>query len=212
MVGKVELRCADILCSVLGLVILAPLGMLAAGAAVVAFGSIFYTDRRIGLNKQPFLHIKFRTMRPGAAIGRSYLETRRIPPLFRILRAVHADEYPELIFVLWGRMSMVGPRPLPARIIDGCLSPPSPDRMALPPGLTGLSQIKLARMGLISSSCQFALDAAWIRRSNLGLYLRIIGATLLLPLTRNKQKKTATDNSYRLSLVAAFQGSPKDSR
>ena len=90
---------------------------------------MLYSDRRIGLGRQPFEMLKFRTMVDGAAEEQDALEVEneasgalfkirndpRVTPIGRFLRRLSIDEIPNVINVLRGEMSLVGPRPLPLR-------------------------------------------------------------------------------------------------
>ncbi len=117
-------------------------------------GPVFFADSRVGLGEREFRMLKFRTMVAGAADQQSSLETaneasgalfkiRRDPratPLGRVLRRFSVDEVPNIINVLRGEMSLVGPRPLPIRDHER-LEPWHRRRSNVLPGMTGLWQI-----------------------------------------------------------------------
>jgi lipopolysaccharide/colanic/teichoic acid biosynthesis glycosyltransferase len=108
-------RLFDIVFSVTGLVFLLPF-MLVIMMLIVVFdgGSPFFIQKRIGQNGRPFRIIKFKTMKPGSSSGRNDFEagqTSRITRLGKFLRRYKLDEIPQLINVLKGEMSLVGPRP-----------------------------------------------------------------------------------------------------
>jgi lipopolysaccharide/colanic/teichoic acid biosynthesis glycosyltransferase len=108
-------RLFDIIVSFTGLVLMAPLMALIAGAIKLSSaGPVFFTGGRVGLNERPFRVIKFRTMvRDAVKLGSSVTTSRdpRITPLGHFLRRMKLDELPQLINVLAGEMSIVGPRP-----------------------------------------------------------------------------------------------------
>ena len=117
-------------------------------------GSIFYSDRRIGLGERPFEMLKFRTMVAGAAEEQPALEREneasgalfkirddpRVTRIGRLLRRFSIDEVPNVINVLRGEMSLVGPRPLPVRDYDR-LEEWHRRRYHVLPGMTGLWQV-----------------------------------------------------------------------
>jgi exopolysaccharide biosynthesis polyprenyl glycosylphosphotransferase len=117
-------------------------------------GPVFYRDRRIGLNEQMFGMIKFRTMRADAVAGQEELERRneaegalfkikddpRVTRVGRFLRRFSLDEIPQVLNVLRGEMSLVGPRPLPVRDYE-LLEPWHRKRYLVLPGMTGLWQV-----------------------------------------------------------------------
>ena len=148
-------RTFDIVVATLVLVILSPL--LAAIALMVRLGSpgpIIYRDLRIGVGEGKFAMLKFRSMYEGAHDQQEGLEDQneadgaifkmrddpRVTPIGRVLRRLSFDELPQLVNVLRGEMSLVGPRPLPVRDYDR-LSDWHRKRYAVLPGITGLWQI-----------------------------------------------------------------------
>lgn len=145
----------DALLSFLGLVALSPVFLLAAAAIRVTMGApIFFVQERIGLNGRRFPMYKFRTMVAGAEAARAELEAAnemdgpvfkikedpRITPLGRFLRRTSIDELPQLLNVLRGQMSLVGPRPLPVKEQDK-IRGGQRRRLSMKPGITGLWQV-----------------------------------------------------------------------
>jgi exopolysaccharide biosynthesis polyprenyl glycosylphosphotransferase len=108
-------RLMDVAGSGLGLVLLSPLLLLVALAIKLeSKGSVFYTQERVGLDGKPFQIVKFRSMRADAEKGGAGWTTQDDPRRTRIgalLRKLNIDEFPQLINVLLGDMSLVGPRP-----------------------------------------------------------------------------------------------------
>lgn len=152
-------RGVDILGSALGLLLLLPLLLVVAAlVAMTSPGGALYRQTRVGLDGQPFSMIKFRTMRSdsddvlfrlkaeagasGTASGPLFklVDDPRVTPLGRILRRFSIDELPQLVNVLRGDMSLVGPRPaLPAEVDAYC--PRALRRLEAVPGMTGAWQV-----------------------------------------------------------------------
>jgi len=113
--SRIGKRWFDATVSFAALVLLSPLFLIVAMAIkLTGRGPVFFRQLRVGRFEQPFRIFKFRTM-VGTAIGRSTALTAegdpRITPLGRWLRKTKVDELPQLLNVLWGDMSLVGPRP-----------------------------------------------------------------------------------------------------
>ncbi len=147
-------RAVDLLGASVLLTLSAPVLLVAAVAVYLDDrGPVFYRQSRTGLDGQRFLMTKFRTMRPGAdrELGRltSYntsdgllfkmSDDPRVTRVGRVLRRAGADELPQLVDVLRGRMSLVGPRPLPVE--SEAFSERDSERHLVRPGMTGLWQV-----------------------------------------------------------------------
>jgi putative colanic acid biosynthesis UDP-glucose lipid carrier transferase len=136
-------------------------------------GPIIFLQERIGKGKVPFIIFKFRTMVDGKHITR----------VGRMLRRSHLDELPQLINVIRGEMSLVGPRPLPteefAQIEN--LLPQYADCFVILPGMTGFAQIAgrtwIRNAGLFRR-CE--LDRTYIRDQDLLLDIKILAKTLIV--------------------------------
>ena len=154
--GAVIKRGIDVVAAFGLLCLLAPL--FAVVALVVRLGSpgpAFFVQERVGLNGRTFPMFKFRTMVDGAEALQVELESRnnadgpvfkmtddpRITSIGRFLRRSSVDELPQLLNVLRGEMSLVGPRPLPLRDVDGFREDAHRRRFSVRPGLTGLWQV-----------------------------------------------------------------------
>ena len=115
-------RSLDLFCAVTGLVVLSPLLiMIAVAIKLPDGGSPFYRGRRVGLGGRPFRMVKFRTMRPDEernGITSTANDDLRITKIGKILRKYKLDELPQLLNVLKGDMSLVGPRPEVQRFVD----------------------------------------------------------------------------------------------
>ena len=110
-------------------------------------GPIFYTQRRPGKDGRMFRLLKFRTMRVNQLEGEPTLlateNDPRITSVGRVIRPMALDELPQLLNVLVGHMSFVGPRPQPPDIDEDtiALTPVASRRLSVRPGLTGLGQL-----------------------------------------------------------------------
>jgi exopolysaccharide biosynthesis polyprenyl glycosylphosphotransferase len=148
-------RAFDIVVGALIAVVGLPLWLLIAAAIKLSSrGPVFFSDTRVGLGEQPFRMLKFRTMVLGADRKQAELEPSneagavlfkirddpRITTVGRLLRRLSLDEVPNVLNVLRGEMSLVGPRPLPLRDFDR-LEPWHRKRYNVLPGMTGLWQV-----------------------------------------------------------------------
>ena len=121
----------------LGLVLAAPVLALLALAVLLALGRpILFRQRRAGRHGAPFTLLKFRTMREGTAP-----DALRVTGFGRWLRASGLDELPQLVNILRGDMSLVGPRPLPCDYTP-FFSAVEAERLRVRPGLLGLAQAR----------------------------------------------------------------------
>lgn len=142
-------RIMDVLVAIAGLVITAPVCLLTALLIRLdSKGSIFYRQRRSGLDGYPYVLFKFRTMREDAEAGSGAVWAQkfdqRITRIGRFLRKWRIDEIPQLINVLRGEMSLVGPRPERPEFVDTLAGaiPFYKERLLVPPGITGWAQVK----------------------------------------------------------------------
>jgi lipopolysaccharide/colanic/teichoic acid biosynthesis glycosyltransferase len=177
-------RLLDIVLSAAALLLSAPLLL----AAVIAIklesrGPAFYRQRRSGLHGEPFDMLKLRTMVDGAEhIGAGLavnVNDSRITRVGSLLRRTSLDELPNLLNVLRGEMSLVGPRPtLPAQVAQ--YTPRQRERLSVKPGITGWAQIN-GRASLPWSE-RIELDLHYVEHRSLLLDLRILARTPALVL------------------------------
>ncbi len=142
-------------------------------------GQIFFTQRRPGKDEKPFLLYKFQTM---ATIGTGYCsESERITKFGNILRKTSIDEIPQLINVLKGEMSFIGPRPLLMEYLP-LYSDVQRKRHTLLPGITGWAQVN--GRNSISWEEKFSLDLYYTEQLSFSLDLKIISLSILRILAR----------------------------
>ena len=180
----------DILLSALLIVIGLPLWLLVALAVKLdSRGPVFFVDRRIGVGELEFGMLKFRTMGVDAAHHQKQLEVDneatgalfkirddpRVTRVGRVLRRFSIDELPQIVNVLRGQMSLVGPRPLPLRDYE-LLEDWHRARYLVLPGMTGLWQIS-GRSGL-SFDDLVRLDFTYLEHWSLWLDITIIAKTI----------------------------------
>jgi exopolysaccharide biosynthesis polyprenyl glycosylphosphotransferase len=149
--GRVLKRLFDIVVATVLLVIAAPVMLAAALAILVETGRpIFFRQRRIGLDGIPFEMLKFRSMHVAHGLGDGWATRRdpRVTPVGAILRRFSIDELPQLINVLRGEMSVVGPRPEMSTYVERFEReiPRYADRHLVKPGITGWSQLYMERV------------------------------------------------------------------
>ena len=176
-------RALDAIASVLLLVLLSPVLLLVALLIVVTMGPpVFFTQTRPGLYGRPFRLIKFRSMsdRRGPD-GAPLPDDERLGTIGRLLRSTSVDELPELLNVLRGDMSLVGPRPLLMEYLP-LYSADQLRRHQVRPGLTGLAQI--GGRNALSWDEKFALDLRYVDEWSTALDFRILAATIWKVLTR----------------------------
>lgn len=134
-------RPCDLVLAVGLLVLLTPIMAVVAAAVWLILGRpILFIDQRAGLHGRPIAVPKFRSMTTAAdAEGRPLPDRERLGRFGRLLRRSSLDELPQLISVIRGDMSLIGPRPLPLRYVDH-YSPRQARRLAVRPGISGLAQ------------------------------------------------------------------------
>jgi lipopolysaccharide/colanic/teichoic acid biosynthesis glycosyltransferase len=176
---RVMKRSYDVVGSLFFLIILLPLGFLVAILIRLdSSGPIFFRHHRIGRDGKQFVLWKFRSMRtdvPKYGISPQSTTDERLTRIGRLIRRLSIDELPQLINVLRGNMSLVGPRPEMLFIVDR-YSPFERERLAAKPGLTGLWQISPARAFPIHENLQY--DLHYISNQNLLLDFAIILRTI----------------------------------
>jgi len=142
-------RTLDIILSLTGLIILSPVFIICMVLIKCGDGgSVFYLARRVGLNGRRFGVIKFRTMVPGAdKLGSTAAvpDDPRMTGPGRILRKYKLDELPQLVNVLKGEMSLVGPRPQVEWVVEKYTEDEKKLMLSVRPGLTDYASLKFCR-------------------------------------------------------------------
>ena len=182
-------RVLDVVGSALGILVLSPLLMIvAAGIMIESPGSALFRQRRTGYRGDPFVIYKFRSMRvqeDGPTIVQAQREDSRITRLGSLLRRTSVDELPQLLNVLKGEMSLVGPRPhaLAHDEYYGQLVSGYEARFNAKPGLTGLAQVSGLRgqtEAIGSMAARIEKDLEYIRDWSLWLDIKILMRTVLI--------------------------------
>jgi putative colanic acid biosynthesis UDP-glucose lipid carrier transferase len=181
-------RLTDVVLSSLALLMALPLLLaIAAAIKVTSPGPVIFSQRRYGLNGEEIIVYKFRTMHvteDGGEITQASRHDPRITLAGRILRKYSLDELPQLINVLQGRMSLVGPRPhavahneMYRKLINGYMV-----RHKVLPGITGLAQVNGLRgetKSLEQMEARVRCDLEYLRNWSVGLDLQILAKTAL---------------------------------
>ena len=190
-------------------VVLAPVWLLLCVAIAMAIrqedgGRIFYVQTRLGLAGRPFELLKFRTMVEEAEIATGPVwaaeNDTRVTRVGRILRPLHLDEIPQILNIVKGDMSLVGPRPERPEI--ACeLSRELPEfgsRLCVRPGIAGLAQAR--RRHYASARQKYRYDCLYIARMNPLLDLKLLAACVLVstgirPLPRWRRSSSAVSQA-----------------
>lgn len=171
------LRLLDVVLAGLGLLMLWPVLLVLCVLGWMDTRSPLFMQERVGRHQRPFVLVKFRTMRVGTASVASHLaSSSAITPLGAFLRRTKLDELPQLWNVLWGDMSLVGPRPglfnqteLTAARAAHCV-------FAARPGITGLAQVNGIDMSTPELLAQ--TDAQMLRELGVINYFKFILLTV----------------------------------
>ena len=185
---KIVKRYLDIIASILGLIILLPLYVIVAlSIKLESKGPIIYKQLRLGLHGREFTMYKFRTMVAGAEKGGVYelKGDKRVTKVGRILRLTSIDELPQLLNILKGDMSLIGPRPPltyhPWKFSEYTV--PQKKRFMVLPGITGLAQIH-GRKDL-DWDRRIEYDMEYVDKFSFLLDLKIMILTVVKVLTMN---------------------------
>ena len=180
------------LMAAIGLVVFSPLLLVVAlGVKLTSPGPVLFTQRRAGLHGHPFTMWKFRTMDLGAEKRHGELaalnemsgpvfkvqDDPRVTRFGRLLRRTSVDELPQLVNVLLGDMSLVGPRPLPLYEVNNFQKSAHRRRLSMKPGLTCLWQIR-GRNDVTNFDDWVRMDLEYIDNWSLGMDLRILIGTI----------------------------------
>ncbi|PID40448.1 MAG: sugar transferase [Proteobacteria bacterium] len=171
-------RLSDLILSVSAIIMMFPLLLIVAAIVRLQMGSpVLYTQTRPGRGGIPFKIFKFRTMTDSRDPGGNLLpDAERLTPFGKFLRAASLDELPELINIIRGDMSIVGPRPLLMQYLER-YTPTQARRHEVKPGLTGWAQIN--GRNAISWEEKFELDVWYVDNQSFWLDMKIIFMTVM---------------------------------
>lgn len=190
-------RVFDILVSLIGLIVFSPILLLVSILVRTKLGSpIFFTQDRVGKDNKIFKMIKFRTMTDARdKFGELLSDEERLTSFGKFLRSSSLDELPELINVLKGDMSLVGPRPLLVEYIP-LYSKHQFRRHEVNPGITGWAQIN--GRNSIDWETKFDLDVEYVDKFNLIMDIKILFLTVLKVIKRDgiNQEGNATMEKF----------------
>jgi len=199
-------RVFDLILSSIGIILSTPLWLIFSLMIWLEDrGAIFYTQERVGKDGKVFTSFKFRSMVPNAEEGVGPLQAEendpRVTRVGKFLRATAMDELPQLLNILKGDMSFVGPRalrPLEIEVRKVAGGNPSPRIYELPnfklrssvrPGLTGLAQIYAPRD--ITRKNKFRYDLLYIKNQNLWIDIKLILLSFWITLKRKWEVREA---------------------
>lgn len=186
-------RILDITLTLISSPLWCPVFLVSALAVLLAEGRpIFFSQERTGWKEKPFRLLKLRTMRQGDGT-----DAERTTRLGRFLRKTSIDELPELFHVLSGKMSLVGPRPLPVRYLER-YSKEQRARHSVRPGITGWAQIH--GRNATTWKERLAYDIEYVKKQSLWLDIKILFSTVFLVLSAK-----GIDNSSS-ETMPEFQG------
>jgi sugar transferase EpsL len=195
-------RILDVVFSIAVLLMLTPVLLITAIIVRAKLGSpVLFRQQRPGLSGRPFWLIKFRTMTGERdSAGNLLPDDKRLPAFGKFLRSTSLDELPELVNVLKGDMSIIGPRPLMMKYL-GRYSLEQARRHDVKPGITGWAQIN--GRNAISWEDRFKLDVWYVDNWTLWLDLKILLRTIAAIFKREgiTQQGRAT--------MDEFMGTPK---
>lgn len=192
-------RLFDIVVSLIGIIIFSPAFVIISILIKIKLGSpIFFYQKRPGLNGKIFKMVKFRTMLDKVDDnGNNLPDSLRLTKFGHKLRRTSLDELPELFNVLYGDMSIVGPRPLLVSYLD-LYNKEQFKRHDVKPGITGWAQVNGRNQ--ISWEKKFLLDLWYVNNNNLLIDIKIIFMTIY------KVLKKDGISSFDSSTIKPFKG------
>jgi lipopolysaccharide/colanic/teichoic acid biosynthesis glycosyltransferase len=182
-------RVLDLVGASAGLIILSPVFLIVAAAVVIETpGLPIFSQRRTGFGGRPFVILKFRSMsvcEDGARVVQAVQDDHRITRVGRLIRRMSIDELPQLVNVLKGEMSLVGPRPhaLAHDAYYGGKIPGYRHRFTAKPGVTGLAQVSGLRgrtETIESMIARVEKDREYIDSWSIWLDIKILFRTVLI--------------------------------
>ncbi|NGP42907.1 sugar transferase [Acinetobacter sp. GC2] len=201
-------RYIDILIALLALILLSTVFFVVAYKVRKNLGSpVFFLQERPGKNGKLFKMIKFRSMKNAFdKEGNALPDDQRITPFGHKLRATTLDEMPQLINVLKGDMSIVGPRPQMKEFLEH-YTPEQMRRHEVKPGMTGLAQV--SGRNNLSWEEKFALDVEYVEKKSIWLDFKIMFKTVVVML--KKEGINAPDQEVGASRFSSNQKTKSES-
>ena len=193
-------RALDIFLSLIALIVLSPILLIVAAAVkATSAGPVFFKQKRVGINKTHFMIYKFRTMRTDAPkdAPTHLLQNPQsfITPIGRFLRASSLDELPQLINILKGDMSIVGPRPALWNQFDLIVERDKYHANDILPGLTGWAQIN--GRDELPIDVKARLDGEYVQKMSFCFDIRCILGTVLSVLRRDGVREGSIQHSEK---------------
>ena len=188
-------RYLDFVAALVLLTVLSPFWLIAAVVAMYDVGMpVLFWQQRMGVGSRRFLLYKFRTLRtPFDGTGRKLSDEERLSPIGRFMRRSRLDELPQLLNILVGDMSLIGPRPLLP-----CDQPKNlAIRLMVRPGITGWAQVNGGV--LLTPDEKEWLDEYYVRNASLWLDLRIVLMTVLM-FFRGDRRSELVDSAWTNAL------------
>ena len=176
-------RLTDVILSIIILIILSPIMLLTYIVILIDLGyPVFFLQDRVGKNNKIFKIIKFRTMRDlKDKSGKTLSDKERLTKVGSVIRALSLDELPELINIIKGDMSLIGPRPLLVQYLPK-YTEIQLRRHEVLPGLTGLAQIN--GRNTLTWKNKFELDVWYVDNWCIKLDIQIFFKTIVTVLKR----------------------------
>lgn len=177
-------RILDFLIALIGLAITLPILLILIGILTIANkGSAFFFQKRPGKNEKIFSIIKFKTMNDKKdAIGHLLPDKDRLTPIGQFIRKTSLDELPQLINILKGDMSLIGPRPLLIPYLP-LYNEEQKKRHRIRPGISGWAQVN--GRNAIAWKQKFEYDVWYVEHCSFGLDLKILWMTFLKVIKRD---------------------------
>lgn len=189
-------RFFDFLISLFALIILSPLFLIISIMILIVDGKpILFRQKRVGKNNELFTIYKFRTMKNGTEnVASAELENAgdKITKIGKVLRSTSIDELPQLINILNGTMSLVGPRPLIPEEDDIRKLREEYNVYSVRPGITGWAQVN--GRDIITRENKALLDKEYVEKQSLGFDIKILFLTVLKVLRREDMREGKEDN------------------
>jgi len=171
------IRLLDILISLFGLIFISPLFILLIIIGLLDTGKPFYFQERLGLDRKIFILIKFRSMHiETSSIATHLIDVNSVTKWGSYIRKLKLDELPQLINVLIGDMSMVGPRPNLCNQVDLIDKRIKYGVYSQKPGITGLAQIR--KIDMSNPVLLAETDATMLKNFNICSYFKYIFLTI----------------------------------